>query len=449
MKKVLTLNEFDQILEGQSQINEMNEHDQTFITSIIYESFEVNDDMDREINEAFNSYISEGVISNFITYAKNPITGIKLVNNAKKLARAQITNATAKLDFEKKKQAAEKAKENNPEKAEQAKKSMEIAKSAYDTKKEVASDQISAIEDRMTELSKDDPKLSKIAALLKTKARVEANKKLIKMLDAEERKQMQITIKNQEEKAREAEADMADYIKDEKDKETANTGEDTDQKVQDLQDRIDAIQTKIGQTEDPEEKSKLGLEKAKINLAKTKLQGEGEDRAEIKVRLEEARVKYTEDKTPESYLQWLKWSLKYEESAEDPNAERITSRKQQIKDQEEKIKTASNTKAPEKKTGDKVDQEIADLNQKKDNLAAKIADQKEGVETSNKLYTDALNKRDSIKDKESDEYTKAADEYTRISSERQADQARLAGLQSQLQTIAAKISDLQSSKKKK
>ena len=121
MKKVLTLEEFDQIIEGQSQINEMNEHDQTFITSVIYESFEVNDDTDREINEAFNSYISEGVISNFITYAKNPITGIKLVNNAKKLARAQITNATAKLDFEKKKQAAEKAKENNPEKEEQAK----------------------------------------------------------------------------------------------------------------------------------------------------------------------------------------------------------------------------------------------------------------------------------------------------------------------------------------
>ena len=446
MKKVLTLEEFDQIIEGQSQINEMNEHDQTFITSVIYESFEVNDDTDREINEAFNSYISEGVISNFITYAKNPITGIKLVNNAKKLARAQITNATAKLDFEKKKQAAEKAKENNPEKEEQAKKSMEIAKSAYDTKKEVASDQISAIEDRMAELSKDDPKLSKIAALLKTKARVEANKKLIKMLDAEERKQMQITIKNQEEKAREAEADMADYIKDEKDKEKANTGEDTDQKVKDLQDKIKEIQDKIGQTDDPETKSKLGLEKAKLNLQKANLQGDKEDIAKIKVDIEEAKVKYTQDKTPQNYLELLKTSLKYEESVDNPNKEIISNRKQQIKDQEEKIKTASTPKTP--KTGDKVDQEIADLTTKKEALAAKIADQREGVDTSNKLYADAMDKRDSIKDKESPEWAKAADEYTRISSERQADQARLSGLEAQLKTISQKISDLQAKKKK-
>ena len=347
MKKVLTLEEFEQILEGEYQINQ-NEYDQDFITNIVYESFEVKDEFDKEINETFNLYIAEGVLSNFIGYAKNPITGIKLVNNAKKLAKAQITNSIAKIDFEKKKQAAEKKKENNPEKAADAAKAMEIAKTAYDTKKEVAKDQISAIEDRMGELSKEDSKLSKISDLLKTKARIEANKKLLNVLDAEERKQLQLTIKDQEMKAGKAEDQMADYIKDKKAKD-------------DMKDSENSEQEKVA----PEAKPK----------------------------------------TPEG-----------------------------------------ETKTAEPKT-DKIGQEIADLQQKKENLAAKVADQKEGVKISNTLYSDALTKRDSIRDKESSEYKKAAEDFTRILSERQADQARLAGLESQLKEIANKISELQAKKK--
>jgi len=451
MKKVLTLEEFDQILEGQSQINEMNDdHDQAFITSVIYESFEVRDETDRDINDFFNQYVAEGAISNFIALAKNPITGIKLVNNAKKLARAQITNATAKLDFEKKKEAAAKAKENNPEKADQAKRAIELAQSAYDTKKEVAADQISAIEDRMTELSKDDPKLSKVSALLKTKARVEANKKLLKMLDAEERKQLQITIKDQEEKAREAEADMADYVKDERGKESSSDGgEDTDRKVQALQDKIEAVQNKMKSTDDPEQKSSLGLEKAKLRQEVVKVKGddpEGEKRAELQVGMEEARVKYTKEKTPENYLEFLNAALKYDESSEN-NQEAVASRKQQIENFKEKMKGAAQTAQAKTKT-DKVEQEIEGLNKEKSSLETKIADQKEGVKTSNELYTDALNKRDSIKDKESSEYEKAAEEYNRISSERQADQAKLAGMEAQLKELNGKISDLQNKKKK-
>jgi hypothetical protein len=451
MKKVLTLEEFDQILEGQSQINEMNDdHDQAFITSVIYESFEVYDETDRDINDFFNQYVAEGAISNFIALAKNPITGIKLVNNAKKLARAQIMNATAKLDFEKKKEAAAKAKENNPEKADQAKRATELAQSAYDTKKEVAADQISAIEDRMTELSKDDPKLSKVSALLKTKARVEANKKLLKMLDAEERKQLQITIKDQEEKAREAEADMADYVKDERGKESSSDGgKDTDAKVQALQDKIEAVQNKMKSTDDPEQKSSLGLERAKLKQQIVKVKGddpEGEKKAELKVNMEEARVKYRKEKTPENYLEFLNVALKYDESSED-NQEAIANRKQQIEDFKEKMKDAAQTAQSKGKT-DKVEQEIEGLNKEKSSLEAKIADQKEGVKTSNELYTDALNKRDSIKDKESSEYEKAAEEYNRISSERHADQAKLAGMSAQLKELNGKISDLQNKKKK-
>lgn len=450
MKKVLTLEEFDQILEGQSQINEMNDdHDQAFITSVVYESFEVYDETDRDINDFFNQYVAEGAISNFIALAKNPITGIKLVNNAKKLARAQIMNATAKLDFEKKKEAAAKTKEDNPEKAEQARKAMELAKSAYDTKKEVAADQISAIEDRMTELSKDDPKLSKVSALLKTKARVEANKKLLKMLDAEERKQLQVTIKNQEEKAREAEADMADYVRDERGQESTDGGEDTDRKVQALQDKIEAIQNKIKSTDDQEEKSSLGLERAKLKQQIVKIKGddpEGEKKAELKVNMEEARVKYRKEKTPENYLEFLNAALKYDEASEN-NQEAVANRKQQIEDFKEKMKDAAQTAQTKGKT-DKVEQEIEGLNKEKSSLESKIADQKEGVKTSNELYTDALNKRDSIKDKESSEYEKAAEEYNRISSERQADQAKLAGMEAQLKELNGKISDLQNKKKK-
>jgi hypothetical protein len=438
MKKVLTLVEFDQIIEGQTIINE--EYDQEFVNAVLYEKFDVLDETDKEINETFNSYIIEGAISNFIALSTNPITGIKLANNAKKLARAQIQNATAKIDFEKKKQAADNVKEKDPVKA---RKSMEIAKVAYDTKKEVAADQIEAIEDRMTELSKDDSKLSKVSALLKTKARVEANKKLLKMLDAEERKQLQITIKTQEEKAKKVEAQMADYVSSEKEK--PDTGEGADQKVQDLQDKIEKVQDKIAKTEDPVDKAKLGLDKAKLNQEKANMEKEGVDRANLRVEVEKARVKYTEEKTPENYLEYLKKSLKYDESAENPNRDAIEKKKQAIKDWEEKV-----SKKPEEKPKGKVDkteQEIADLNKQKEALSAKIADQKEGVDTSNKLYTDALNKRDSIKDKESPEWEKAAEEYSRISSERQADQARLAGLESQIQNISKKISDLQAKKK--
>jgi len=447
MKKVLTLEEYDQINEGLTPIAEMEEYDQEFLISVLYEKFEVIDETDREINETFNLYLAEGAISNFIALSKNPITGIKLANNAKKLAKAQIQNATAKIDFEKKIQAAEKAKEKNPEKADQAKKAMEIAKSAYATKKEVAADQIEAIEDRMSELSKDDPKLSKVSALLKTKARVEANKKLLKILDTEERKQLQITIKDQEEKAKKAEAQMADYVSSEKENDaTDKGGESTDQKVKDLQNKIDSVQDKISKTEDAEDKAKLSVDKAKLNQEKTKVEGEDPERANLKVASETAKLKYLQDKTPQNYLDYLKASLKYDESSDKPNKEAIDKKKESIKDWEEKVKTAS--KPAEKPKGDKVEQEIADLSKKKEALAAKIADQKEGVDTSNKLYSDALNKRDSIKDKESPEWAKAAEEYSRISAERQADQARLTGLEAQLKAITQKISDLQSKKKK-
>jgi hypothetical protein len=112
MKKVLTLVEFDPIIEGQTIINE--EYDQEFVNAVLYEKFDILDETDKEINETFNSYIIEGAISNFIALSTNPITGIKLANNAKKLARAQIQNATAKIDFEKKKQAADNVKEKDP-----------------------------------------------------------------------------------------------------------------------------------------------------------------------------------------------------------------------------------------------------------------------------------------------------------------------------------------------
>jgi hypothetical protein len=444
MKKVLTLEEYDQIIEGLKPIN-TEEYDHDFITSVMYEKFEVVDKTDREINETFNLYLAEGAISNFIALSTNPITGIKLANNAKKLAKAHIQNATAKIDFEKKIQAAERAKDKNPEKADQAKKAMEIAKSAYATKKEVAADQIEAIQDRMGELSKDDPKLSKVSALLKTKARVEANKKLLRILDTEERKQLQLTIKDQEEKAKNAEAQMADYVSSEKEKDAADKGgESTDQKVKDLQDKIDSVQDKIGKTEDPEDKAKLSVDKAKLNQEKAKEKGEDLDKANFKVAAETARLKYVQDKTPQNYLEYLKTSLKYDESAENPNKEAIDKKKEAIKDWEEKVKA----KPTEKPKGDKTEQEIADLNKKKEDLAAKIADQREGVDTSNKLYTDALNKRDSIKDTESPEWAKAAEEYSAISSERQADLARLSGLEAQLKTISQKISDLQAKKKK-
>jgi hypothetical protein len=64
MKKVLTLEEFDQIIEGQISINE--EYDQEFVNAVLYEKFDVLDETDREINETFNLYVAEGAISNFM-----------------------------------------------------------------------------------------------------------------------------------------------------------------------------------------------------------------------------------------------------------------------------------------------------------------------------------------------------------------------------------------------
>lgn len=407
MKKVLTLEEFEQILEGEYQINQ-NEYDQDFITNIVYESFEVKDEFDKEINETFNLYIAEGILSNFIGYAKNPITGIKLVNNAKKLAKAQITNSIAKIDFEKKKQAAAKKKENDPEKAADAAKAIEIAQTAYNTKKEVAKDQISAIEDRMGELSKEDSKLSKISALLKTKARIEANKKLLTMLDAEERKQLQLTIKDQELKAGEAENQMADYIKDEKAKNSKDApeeqGDPNKEAIEKLNSKIKAAGEKYKQAsegDDVKAKTDTELALAQLKLEKGKLENN------------KNAIQFAQD-----------------------SIERIKMRSGEAKATD---KTAQKT--------DKIGQEIADLQQKKENLAAKVADQKEGVKISNTLYSDVLTKRDSIRDKESSEYKKAAEDYSRISSERQADQARLAGLESQLGGITNKISELQAKRK--
>lgn len=160
-------------------------------------------------------FIEEGlfdVVTKSKAFVKNPISATKITNNGKNLVQAEIDNAAADLDYEKRKLASKKASDAKIEAAEKRgdtetvnqikdkqRDSIEVLKQAHKQKTSALDDKVKGIKDRIDDLAKNNT-LKELGSLVKTAARVKRNEVLIKGADEEEKKQLKVQLQKDMEK---------------------------------------------------------------------------------------------------------------------------------------------------------------------------------------------------------------------------------------------------------
>ena len=178
------------------------------------DSFIINDIVSEEASEIIESvFASLGYTSlneNWGNILKviftNPIAGLKIKNNLKQYAKYKLDSAAIDMDTVKKKQAALKGGEgltaDDKEKLETAEKA----------KKQAVKDKITAVLDRINQLTTTEP-LKKFAALAKTKADLGAAQKLMKIAQGEEAEALKLKVDKYKEDITTYTDELEDYAK--------------------------------------------------------------------------------------------------------------------------------------------------------------------------------------------------------------------------------------------
>ena len=139
------------------------------------------DELFEELFELTNvTELNEGILD----FIKSPIKFMKIKKNLKSYQKALVQKAINDVDFAKKKQAGDAD--------EKDKKRMETLKQANEAKNKALDDQLSAIAERMTELSGGDEGLGKVVSIGKTKSKLAAAKIVMKATSGEEAKQLKL-----------------------------------------------------------------------------------------------------------------------------------------------------------------------------------------------------------------------------------------------------------------
>ena len=144
------------------------------------------------------THINEGIMD----IIKSPIKYAKIKKNLKMYQKALIQQSINDVDYAKKKQASQ----ENPDP-----KAAETLKQANLAKNKALKDQVDAITDRMTELSKGDEGLSKIVSMGKNKSKLQAAKVVMKATSGEEAKQLKLEIDTLEDRISKDEKSLKDY----------------------------------------------------------------------------------------------------------------------------------------------------------------------------------------------------------------------------------------------
>lgn len=189
----------------------------TELSDRIEESTLVGLEMDEVFEELFdimdNSELNEGILD----FIKSPIKYAKIKKNMKAYQKALVQKAINDVDFAKKKQVGDADAKD--------KKRMETLDQANQAKNKALDDQLSAIAERMTELSSGDKGLAKLVSIGKTKSRLAAAKIVMKATSGEEAKQLKLEIGNLTDRIAADEQSLKDYAK----KKSTDGGSDDDQ----------------------------------------------------------------------------------------------------------------------------------------------------------------------------------------------------------------------------
>jgi len=129
----------------------------------------------------------------------NPISFLKIKNNAKKYQQALVQVAINNLDFEKKKASGR----LDPEKR-------EILQAATDQKNQALRDKADALSDRMDQLATTDG-LKTVASLSKNKAKIAAAETAIATADGEESKALKLRVQGLNKKVAADQQQLNDY----------------------------------------------------------------------------------------------------------------------------------------------------------------------------------------------------------------------------------------------
>jgi len=160
------------------------------------------DELFEELFELTNvTELNEGILD----FIKSPIKFMKIKKNLKSYQKALVQKAINDVDFAKKKQAGDAD--------EKDKKRMETLKQANEAKNKALDDQLSAIGERMTELSGGDEGLGKVVSIGKTKSKLAAAKIVMKATSGEEAKQLKLEISTLVDRISDDEQSLKDYAK--------------------------------------------------------------------------------------------------------------------------------------------------------------------------------------------------------------------------------------------
>ena len=145
--------------------------------------------------------LNEGILD----FIKSPIKFMKIKKNLKSYQKALVQKAINDVDFAKKKQAGDAGEKGKDDKR------IETLKQANEAKNKALDDQLSAIVERMTELSGGDEGLGKVVSIGKTKSKLAAAKIVMKATSGEEAKQLKLEISTLEDRISKDEKSLKDY----------------------------------------------------------------------------------------------------------------------------------------------------------------------------------------------------------------------------------------------
>ena len=297
------------------------------------------DELFEELFELTNvTELNEGILD----FIKSPIKFMKIKKNLKSYQKALVQKAINDVDFAKKKQAGDAGEKGKDDKR------METLKQANQAKNKALDDQLSAIGERMTELSKGDEGLGKVVSIGKTKSKLAAAKIVMKATSGEEAKQLKLEIDTLADRIADDEKSLKDYAK----KEGPADQSDDDQSDDDPSDNDDSTTSqnqmdsitgkpKTKKKETPEEKEKR-IEKEK----KEKIAGQVEklegDKTKAKEKYDALGDDVNEVDKAKVKIEFVKIQLQLAELKED-DAEVIEGFKQEL---EALNRTAGRTPPP-------------------------------------------------------------------------------------------------------
>ena len=257
------------------------------------------DELYEELYDLTNTtLLNEGIID----IIKSPIKYMKISKNLKMYQKALIQQSINDVDYAKKKEASKE--DPNP-------KAAEVLKQANLAKNKALKDQVDAINDRMTELSKGDEGLSKVVTMGKNKSKLQAAKVVMKATSGEEAKALKLEISTLEDRVADDEQSLKDYAAKQEPKEKSQAeidAEDAEAKAKsdaqlgynenaelDGSGRLSSIVNEEAEEVEVEVEVNVEAEEEKEEDAEAADKVEGEEAAEVVVEEEGEEVEEAEE----------------------------------------------------------------------------------------------------------------------------------------------------------